>query len=255
MFNECHIGQGFGYNFNNSYAELGLKGHTGIDSTCGWHSDIKSLYNGYVYKVLNNKNTFTGVFLIVDDGVELFEWLEGHCEPTVEVNKIVKKGDVIGKEANHGKVYSGNIEITIAMQLAGDKRGHHRHSQKRLLKKVKQTDSKKRYITNIDGSFYRDNGGNYFEIWDYYNGYNGCVDPSKPIFSRDLFFGLSGYDVYCLQRFLRAKGMFDVEPTGFFGAITQASVAKYQKQQNIKPTLGYFGAKTKSAVLKSYNKH
>lgn len=54
-------------------------------------------------------------------------------------------------------------------------------------------------------------------------------------FARDLFSGLQGEDVKCLQQYL------DVINTGFFGNLTKAAVAKWQSANNISPAAGYFG--------------
>lgn len=133
----CAIGQGFGGNATATYKEGGLLGHTGIDHSCGFGSEIKSCFDTeYVYKVLTKENPandgsgFTGVFTIVDNGIETFEFLYGHCNPSVKVGQILTKGTVLGTEANNGEVYQGGVRITLAMQKAGDQRGTHRHDQK-----------------------------------------------------------------------------------------------------------------------------
>lgn len=260
----CYEGQGFGENANNSYASSGLSGHTGQDWACGFGTPIKSPFNGFVYKVLTKENPsndgsgFTGVFMIVDDGIECFEWLIGHCNPSVAEGQQVKAGDIIGTEANHGTVFTGNVQITLAMQAAGDERGSHRHEQKRPVQRLMQTRSGyvylDRYSDNPAGSIYRDATGGYYEVFDYWNGFHGCVDPGKPVFTRDLFFGRSGYDVFVLQRFLAFHGYFKTDPTGFYGPITLAAVRAYQKDHGINPLLGYFGPKTRASIqLPSFN--
>src|SRR5215211_1427280 len=103
----CAEGQGFAENSNGSYIAAGLKGHTGVDVGCGFGTAITAPCDGYAYKVLTKNNPandgsgFTGVFMLVDDGVECFEWLVGHCDPRVSVGAYIKAGDVIGTEANH----------------------------------------------------------------------------------------------------------------------------------------------------------
>lgn len=54
-------------------------------------------------------------------------------------------------------------------------------------------------------------------------------------FSRDLFFGIKGEDVKCLQQYLK------VTATGFFGPLTKKAVVSWQTANNISPALGYFG--------------
>lgn len=250
--NTCTEGQGFGQNLNSSYASAGLKGHTGEDWSCGFGTPIHSPYDGVVYKVLTKEHPsadgtgFTGVFMIVDNGIEMFEFLVGHCDPTVSEGSSVKRGDVIGTEANHGEVFAGNIQITLAMQAAGDQRGHHRHYQKRPVQRARTLTQPCLSSNSDESGSYRDPLGNYYPIFAWNNGFNGCVDPSKLTFQRDLTLGSSGYDVFVLQRFLASQGLFTVEPTSYFGLVTQAALSAYQKQQGIEPTLGYFGPLTRA---------
>lgn len=259
--NICAEGQGFGQNLNDSYATAGLTGHTGQDWSCGFGTPIYSPYDGLVYKVITKQGAiaagaadggFTGVFMIVDTGVELFEFLVGHCDPTVTVSTQVKKGDQLGTEANHGVVYSGNTLITLAMQAAGDQRGHHRHYQVRPVQAQPETNGKCLTTFPADsavGAAYIDPQGNYYNFFNANNGFNGCVDPTKPVMVRDLTLGSSGYDVYVLQRFLAQQGVFHVAPTAYFGVVTQQALAIYQKDHNIEPTLGYFGPITRAHVV------
>jgi len=254
MNNTCEEGQPFGANYNGSYAAAHLAGHTGQDWTCGFGTPIRSPYEGTIYKVLTKERPaadgsgFTGVFMIVDNGIELFEWLEGHCDPSVAPSQRVLKGDVIGTEANHGEVFVGNKQITLAMQAAGDKRGSHRHYQKRPVYRSR-TLTRPCLSSNTDeNGSYLDPQGFYYPIFDYFNGYNGCVDPALPTFRRDLTLGASGYDVFVLQRFLASQGLFHVEPTAFFGPVTQQGLSAWQKAHGIEPTLGYFGPKSRAAI-------
>ncbi len=75
-------------------------------------------------------------------------------------------------------------------------------------------------------------------------------------FTRDLTVGSTGDDVKALQQFLNSHGA-QVAASGagspgsestYFGALTKAAVAKWQAAQNISPTAGYFGPKTRAAV-------
>ncbi len=60
-------------------------------------------------------------------------------------------------------------------------------------------------------------------------------------FTRALTVGSQGADVTALQNFLAAKGYFNVAATGYFGAITQASVSAWQAANGVMPAAGYFG--------------
>lgn len=256
---QCSLGQSFGGNSVATYKAGGLLGHTGVDNQCGYGTPIHAYFgNEYVYKVLtreknDNQDGFTGVFTIVDNGTECFEFLYGHCNPSVTVGQILTKGEALGTEANNGEVYipSGNgtfTRITLAMQKAGDQRGAHRHDQKRILKKSKSWSAHKKYLSALGGgSFFKD--GFYYEIPFYENGYNGCVNFLLPLFTRDLFFGRTGYDVLCLQRFLKKTGYLQIEePTEFFGKATLGAVMAFQKANGISPIGGYVGVKTRQLI-------
>src|SRR6185503_1517277 len=217
----CSEGQPFGANYNPLYNGQGLKGHTGQDWSCGFGTPITSLYSGIAYKVWTAENTpdpagYTCVCILVDNGIEIFEWEVGHLNPSITQGSVVNVGDVIGTEANNGPVYAGNIPISVAMQKSGDQRGHHRHYQKRPFQYSLTDNDSSRYLLDPKSGLY-DGPKGYCKVFNGTNGYNGCVDPSLPVFQRDLFIGCSGYDVYVLQRFLVSKGLFTVEPTAFYG--------------------------------------
>lgn len=239
-----------------------MKGHPGIDMQCGYGSQIHSPIDMMIYKVLTVANPsrdgsgFTGVFGIVDDGIELYEYLIGHCDPTCSVGQFIKAGEVVGTEANHGRVYWNGQEITLAMQKAGDKRGTHRHCQKRPVRKVRQTQTGKRYLDDYSdwpaGSIHRDDSGYYYEVWDWFNGFNGCIDPTKSVFQRDLTIGSEGYDVFVLQRLMVKQGVATFAPTGYFGNLTQAALGALQRKFGIAPDAGYFGSKTRTALQQKF---
>lgn len=233
-------------------------GHTGVDVSCGFGTPITSVFSGIAYKVLTKENPandgsgFTGVFQIVDNGIECFEWLTGHCDPSVQEGSLLFAGGVLGAEANHGLVYSGGVLVTLAQQNAGSTSGSHRHYQKRPIMPVKQTSGSYKYLSRHSDSpagtvYYSD--GFYYQIFNYNNGFHGCIDPMTPTFSRDLFIGTSGYDVFVLQRILRKYGFLSAEPTAFFGPLTATALARYQLKNGITPT-SYFGPRTRSVALK-----
>jgi hypothetical protein len=257
---ECYIGQPFGANYNGSYAQGGLKGHTAVDNACGFGTPIHAYWgNEYVYKDLTKDHPsydgtgFTGVFTLVDDERGCFEFLYGHCNPSVTVGQILTKGDVLGTEANNGEVYSGNIRITLEMQKNGDERGHHRHDQMRLLRKDQTIKENTNYLSNTNGTLLFKGG--YFAIPDYYNGYAGCVDwtkidPAKFLFTKDLYIGMKNNDVLELQKRLVKEGFGTFEPTGFFGTLTLKALVGYQKAKRISPALGYCGKLTRAELNK-----
>ncbi len=138
----------------------------------------------------------------------------------------MKAGDVIAKEGNHGVVYVGNRLITLAQQKAGDHEGSHRHYQKRPVFKTQKMSG---HVLQTAQGIYRDAQGNYYQVYDYSNGFNGCVDWTLPLFSRNLMIGMSGYDVYLFQKALVRQGFATFQATGFFGALTMAAAIRYQR--------------------------
>jgi hypothetical protein len=145
---------------------------------------------------------------------------------------------VIAKEGNHGVVYSGNTLITLAMQAAGDQRGHHRHHQKRPVIETKQLSGTG--LSTSSGT-YRDGDGNYYQVYDYTNGFNGCIDWTFPLFNSDLEEGTNGYDVYLLQKALVLEVGFDpANCIGQFGPKTFAAVQQLQAKHGI-PNTGFCG--------------
>lgn len=253
--NTCIEAQRFAGNSVSYYKDHGLTGHTGIDVVCGYGHEILSPYDGYVYKVMTQEHPawdgsgYTAVCMIVDDGVELFEYQAGHCNPTVTEGTYVKKGDVIGTEANHGLVWSVGVQITYAMQKAGDTRGSHTHHQKRPVIKVKKNNGYLLTVYNT-GDPFKDKEGYSYEYG--YDALLGCVDPLKPVLYRDIWFGMSGYDVACLQRIFKKEGLADYDATGYFGIKTLVSAIKFQEKYNIKPTYGYVGPITRSLLVHKY---
>ena len=68
-------------------------------------------------------------------------------------------------------------------------------------------------------------------------------------YTRDLTVGSKGADVSALQSLLIAQGDLKISaPTGYFGALTQAALAKFQAANGIKPSSGFFGPITRAFV-------
>lgn len=189
----CKTTQGFGGNANPTYASEGQKGHTGVDSTCGYGSKVYSLKNGTVYKILNKEHPardgsgYYGVFMICrePDG-RYFEWQIGHLSKIYcKIGDKVNAWDFIGEEGNRGIVYSGGVQITKAMQDAGDKRGSHRHYNKKYLARLPEVTNRP-YLTMFTPisqppALYRDPEGFYYATEGVNNGYGGSVDCAKDI--------------------------------------------------------------------------
>lgn len=252
----CTIGQCFGQNYNPSYHAGGLKGHTGIDEACGYGTRIKALASGIVISEFPVENPasdgYTAVFTLCRTPLETFELSYGH------VSKILSKiGDYViagvtevAEEGNHGTVYAGNIQITPAMQRAGDRRGSHRHYQKRPTVAVGKVIAGEKILQTVQGT-YRDDDGNYHWVPMYDNGFNGCVDFTAPLFNLDMGYGDDHYYVLLLQRALVLEGFGSFQPNGHFGPATRTAVKAYQAAHNIRTT-GSVGPLTRTALNAKY---
>lgn len=86
----------------------------------------------------------------------------------------------------------------------------------------------------------------------------GAASPTMlSAITHDLTIGSTGADVSTLQTFLisqdkgsAASALSAASATGYFGSLTRAALAEYQKAVGIKPASGYFGSLTR-AYLKS----
>jgi len=79
------------------------------------------------------------------------------------------------------------------------------------------------------------------------------VIPVLPVkkFTRYLCLGSTGEYVSLLQEVLIKKGFLQIdEPTGNYGSGTFAAVKKFQSENNIKPTTGCVGSKTREMLNK-----
>jgi hypothetical protein len=251
----CTEAQGFALNYNPLYHSGGLLGHTGVDVNCGYGTPIASLTSGMVYSTFPIEHPasdgYTAVFVLTETPLEVFEMSYGHVsEIDCSIGQIVQVGDIIAKEGNHGIVYVGNTLITLAMQAAGNHDGHHRHYQKRVLKKVARTVPGKRYLQTAQGLYYAN--GFYYEYYDQDNGFASCVDWTLPLFNRNLGIFSNGYDVYLLQKALVREGFATFTPTGYFGFLTQAAVKRYQAAHGL-DQVGNVGPLTRGSLNSTYH--
>ncbi|MFA7252510.1 MAG: peptidoglycan-binding domain-containing protein [Candidatus Paceibacterota bacterium] len=74
----------------------------------------------------------------------------------------------------------------------------------------------------------------------------------------DMTIGSTGANVVALQGLLSELGHLDIPinvPHGYFGAMTQDAVARYQMSQSVTPTAGYFGPVSKVAMHNHFAAH
>jgi len=68
---------------------------------------------------------------------------------------------------------------------------------------------------------------------------------------QNMTIGTTGQGVVVLQGLLSEFGYLNVPagvPFGYYGALTQSAVARYQASLNVAPAVGYFGPITKNAM-------
>lgn len=69
----------------------------------------------------------------------------------------------------------------------------------------------------------------------------------EQIFEKDLMQGMRDDDVVKLQEELSKEGLFKVQPTGFFGSITQEAVREFQKEHGL-PETGNVDSSTRNEL-------
>lgn len=241
----AHMSQGFGANDNPLYAGWGQKGHTGQDWVSQYNSPIFPAVPAEVYSIINQFNPdpmkYRAVYQIYDDVDFSYEISYGHC------NEIMaKEGEFYGDkplatEGNTGDVYSGGHYVTKEEKLGGSIKGHHVHFQVRKCIRVPKVAKGKQYLRDSNGKLKR--AGYYYEIVDYDNGYNGCIDPlpfqkDRPhyVFKDDLNFKDKGEEIEKLQEILRHYGTFTYpEITGYYGEETRKAVYAFQTLEKVAP--------------------
>lgn len=185
-FPKGQITQPFGANANGSYAAAGLRGHTTFDWQALHGAIGYACADGLIYSVTNKDNPdpdrYRAVFQLVEEGDIAYEISYGHCDKIlVNPNTSVLAGTQIYTVGNTGEVYSGGRRVTREERLAGSLAGTHAHCpQVRPCRRVTTTRPDKQYLYDGFGLLYR--GGFYYEVIDYDNGFNGCVDP-EPFFN------------------------------------------------------------------------
>jgi len=189
----CPTTQGFGENANPSYSGQGLKGHSGVDEGCLYGTPVMALKKGIVFKIIDDARPasdgsgYFAVFILSQDASGAYcEWQAGHLsEITCKIGDMVEPNSIIGKVGNKGTVFQGGIQITKAMQDAGDRRGTHIHWNKKILTRQNeaQRDADRKGVRlNVYGAgTYEDAEGYVYAINDFSNGYKGSVDPKDDL--------------------------------------------------------------------------
>lgn len=143
----------------------------------------------WVYKVLNDEQPaldgsgYWAVCAIVERGGQFFEFQIGHLSRIdVKEGDMLEPGQIVGLEGNTGQVFSGEVRITLAMQRAGDRRGSHRHYQKRPVVRIAADSFSGSFLTSFSRispapKYVDPQGFRYVTpLKQFRNGFNGCVD-------------------------------------------------------------------------------
>ena len=253
------ISQNFGDNAVSYYGNGGLSGHPGTDIVSRFDDPIIDPIIGcnkkYIYSLLNKNNPdlmrYRAVRMITegDDGV--FEIVTGHCNQiTCEIGLL--SGQQLATEGNTGDVFVNGKEVTVEAKNAGSHAGFHVHFQVRRLRKVKQATLHS--LTGDNGSDFIDSEGYHFDVPNFDNGFNGCIDAMQFVgvqnnykFTKDLSLYSINMDVLKLQQRLIRLGFGYFTPTPFFGSKTQASLIAYQQANGIDP-VGRMGPITRASL-------
>lgn len=206
-----YITQRFGDNAVETYRNLGLVGHNGIDLRAEDGHEVLAAHDGVI--------TFTGEdgsggLGVVIRTIEEFEYKDGqafyktiywHLKKNsfkVKPGDIVKAGQVIALADNTGMSTGSHLHFGLKPMFQGEQ----------------------------DWSW-----GNAEQN----NGYGGAIDPepylpvltikNKYNFTRSLKFGMKGEDVKALQKALQELGYFNYpELTGYYGNVTKVAVLAFQ---------------------------
>lgn len=181
------ISQGFGSNAVNYQAVSGTVGHPGIDFAVPWGTPIPYAVDGYCYSVMSKNNpnlgAYRAVFTLIDDGDTTYEVSYGHCSDIGAVpGTTVKQGASGANVGNTGDVFADGVAVSEKAKEDGSRAGAHLHFQVRVCKKVPYAISlaKGNSVHRLNDGFglYVRNGFVY-EVPNYANGYNGCVNPAQ----------------------------------------------------------------------------
>lgn len=200
------INQAFGKNDNPIYAQLGMKGHNGIDFFAPDGTPVMAMHDGTVTYVGLDGSNGNLVVIMTDtmfdylDGQAYYKSLYGHLKTgtfKVTAGTKVKVGQVIALADNTGASSGSHLHAGVKPVLQGEQPWE---------------------WTNLEKN----------------NGYNGAIDftsmlPPVQEFQTALKLGDTGFEVEKLQAFLiRNKYMQPVSVLGYYGGITAEAVLAFQ---------------------------
>ncbi len=192
------ISQKFGGNANPLYAGQGLKGHPGLDIQKAYNAWIVASHDAYVYKIVNKNNPdlskYRAVHTLFQDEGQGYELVYGHDNNMyANIGDTVVAGSLLASMGNTGDVYSQGLPVPISKRPYPPYPGTHLHWQLRPTVRVKVAQAGRQYLDTEtptgqrQDELYRDNDGYYYEVADFGNGYNGCIDPEPYLYKPSLW--------------------------------------------------------------------
>lgn len=239
------VNQPFG--LNGAYYQangIPVLGHNGIDMFAYHGQPVFASHDGFAFYETDDRQGH-GVVIITDQpydyktGLSFYKTIYWHfCEPSTTYPQLVTNGQKVTRGEQIGWADSTGLSS-----------GDHLHFGLKPITTGTPPNSGDAPDVNI-GSWVNQEPS---------NGYLGAINPEPYleipnhhyVFTRDLFFGSMGEDVRQLQVWLN-KHLYTVTTSGsetaFFGPKTQQAVSRFQVDQKLFPSVGYFGPKTRALV-------
>jgi len=233
------VNQKFGANDTPLYAQLGLKGHNGLDLYAPDGTPIYAAHDGTVTFSGDDGSSGIGIVITTDKDFDYngkptrFKSIYWHLKKgslKVFASQKVKAGDLIAEADNTGMSTGSHLHFSIKPVLQGE------------------------------------------TLWSWENveqnnGYKGSIDPTPYLppakeFNTKLALGQSGSEVEKVQAFLVRNGFLVMPPNtlfGYYGNLTRQAVYKFQqKYVNLNPAEKLMrgstvGVKTLEAINKLHD--
>jgi hypothetical protein len=214
--------------------EGGTRTHEGLDIVAPQGTPVASPTDAVVTGT--GTGTDSGVYIrTANPGGETFVYMHlSNIATNIEPGSVVKRGEVIGFVGNTGNAVGTGAHLHFEIRQGGAQDPYPRLTQ--------VFTAEERALSLAQAL---EQGGTVPSVTNF-------------IFTRDLEFDMGGEDIRALQVFLNTHGYAIAaagagsrgSETNYFGALTRAALAHYQKANGIAPAVGYFGPKTRAHVSK-----
>jgi hypothetical protein len=242
----------------------GAREHEGLDMLAPSGTPIVTPTEAVVVRV----DTFPGAgksVVTANPGGERFHYyhLDSYARGIGEGDEL-SVGDIIGYVGNTGNAEGGAAHLHLEIREDGDPLDPYERITKEFTLKQKITFLEEILEDSADEEELAE-----FLVDEYVNDFilaraqgielpSTIVDALPPSVAssptsipvRDLSVGAQGTDVTLLQSILIAEGHLTIgAPTGYFGPLTQAALASYQRIHGIAPASGYYGPITRAKLM------